>query len=301
MLPVLTSDADYAYWYHQVTPWLPGLALICQRHGLAADRLERAPEGSTIVFYSGEAMIKLVPLKYAEMLERESVGLVKVQGHLPLRTPEVLAAGELGGWAYLITGRLPGTAIKNIWSSLREPDQHRLVRRIGELLQALQRVDPSGLPGGWPAFVRERCERFASVQRSFGLSEELIPAFAEALRRAVQSLPKNPPEVFLHSDVGYEHLLLQEIGGRWELTGLVDFGSTMAGYRLYELAVPCAMWTSHRPDLRRELLAGYGVEVTEEQLLASMLLHRTCNLPAVLKHAQVRGTPDAFRACYCRM
>jgi hygromycin-B 7''-O-kinase len=300
LLPVLTADADYKYWHAQIEPWLPGVRRICQNHGLATDRLERIAEGRSIVFRSGNAVLKLLPAFLTWHLEQEQAALVKVHGCLPLRTPEVLAAGQLEGWAYLIMSWLPGTMPRKVWPALEAPDQHRLMRRLGEEIQALQRVDASDMPRNWHALVQKRCEEFAEVQRLQELPEEVIPSFAEALERAVPHLPANPPMVLLHSDMGHENLLLEEVAGRWELTGLVDFGGVLTGCGLYDMGVPCITLTAHRPELRRALLAGYGAEMTEDQLLAVLLLDDG-PLSVMMKHHRVAFTPEAFRDCYCRL
>ncbi|HEY9838840.1 MAG TPA: aminoglycoside 3'-phosphotransferase/choline kinase family protein [Candidatus Obscuribacterales bacterium] len=308
LLPAVTGPEDYRPCFDQTEPWLPVMRLICRRHGLDPDRLERIAEGSAIVFRAGEVLIKLLPPFWAQEAALDKLGLERARGRLPVHTPELLATGEVDAWAYLLTRRLPGRALKLLWRGLEPQCQRRLAREIGELTAALQRLDPAGLPGsqpgGWADFRSQQARGFAAFQRDQGLAEPLITPFTVALEQAVAAVPPATEAVFLHSDLTDEHLLLEDRDG-WRLTGLLDFGDAMAGWDVYELAAPCVMLTAHRPELRRELLTGFGREVGEDELLVAQLLHRFCHLPGLMRNGGLTSAADegpaAFRACFCSL
>lgn len=299
LLPPVTGLADYGPLFDQTEIWLPAMAEICQQQGLPADRLERIGEGSAIVFACGEALIKLLPPFWRRERDLDLLGLQKSLGRLPVTTPELLGTGEIQDWSYLITRRMAGVPLKGLWRQLVPAQQAEVMRQLGELMQSLQELDIAGLPGDWPAFVTAQTLGFASTQQAKGLSAHQAEAFALALTQALPTLSETGQNVFLHSDLTDEHVLMTEVAGAWRITGLIDFGDAMAGEALYELAAPCTLLSGGRPELRQALLRGFGREVNEDQLLAVQLLHRFCFLKALLNKSG--PTVADFRRCFCRI
>lgn len=299
LLPPVTGLPDYGPLFDQTDIWLPAMKTICQEQGLPAGKLSRIGEGSAIVFACGETLIKLLPPFWRRERELDLLGLQKCYGRLPVTTPELLGTGELEGWGYLITRRVGGVPLKGLWRRLEPNQRADVTQQLGELIQSLQTIEIGDLPQDWPAFAANQSLGLAAAQQAKGLSAAQAEAFESALTEALPALPLDEKRVFLHSDLTDEHLLMEEKSGQWRITGLIDFGDAMAGEALYELAAPCTLLTGGRPELRRALLAGYGREVSEEQLLAVQLLHRFCFLPGMLKKAG--PTPDDFRAYFCRL
>lgn len=299
MLPQVTNPEDYRPWYAQTEPWLPVMHQICQEHSLDPEALTRIPEGSAIVFSCGEVMIKLLPPFWRHELELDLLGLTKAQGKLPVRTPEVLGQGQIEDWGYFLTRKIPGTALKHLRRELSESEYRAVAFAQGELLASLHQLDPAGLAGHWSEFVSTQSQHFAETQRRHGLAEETLSLFSEAFSKALPSLPATPQEVFLHCDLTDEHALLEQINGQWRLTGLLDFGDMMRGCSLYDLAAPALMLPPHRADLRRELISGFGQDVSAEQLFSVQMLHRFTHLPGLLRQHQLSPTPEAFKKCYC--
>lgn len=302
LLPAAADPESYRPLFGQTALWLPAMHEICRRHGLATADLIRIPEGSAIVFSCSEALIKLLPPFWAQEFAADRLGLAHCAGRLPVRTPELLAQGQLGDWPYLVLGRLPGTQIKRVWKSLAPAEQSRLMQQLGELIAVMQTLPTEDLPGDWTGFCASRRQNFVTDQQARGLSPELTASYHQRLEACLQDLPAFA-EVFLHADLTDEHLLLEATASGWQLTGLIDFGDLMLGGGFYELAAPTVMLTGGRPELRRALLNGWGfnasVQELELSLEAGMLLHQFCHLPGWLKSSGAQ--PDEFRAWYCRL
>ncbi len=301
ILPQIQKLEDYHPLFDQNDVWLPAIQAICHIHHFNPDQLRRVPEGSAIVFVCGELIIKLLPPFWRHELNQDLIGLEKAFGRLPVNTPELIAEGELEDWAYLITRRIPGVALKQLRKTLSPLELKTVAYDQGLILAALHQLDTSGLSGEWQNFVSSQYQNFAENQRRNGLDEKTLELFKQAFDQALKTLPTNPAQVFLHCDLTDEHVLLEEKNNHWKITGLLDFGDLMRGAAVYDLAAPALMLPPHRSDLRRELITGFGQDISSEQLFAVQMLHRFTHLPGLLGQHQLAPTPEAFKKCYCEL
>lgn len=301
MLPQIQKLEDYRPLFNQNEIWLPAIQAICKTHHLNPEQLQRVPEGSAIVFVCEDQIIKLLPPFWRHELNQDLIGLQRAFGRLPVNTPELIAQGELEDWAYLITRKIPGVALKQLRKTLSPLELTTVAYDQGQILAALHQLDPSGLSGDWPEFIRSQRQSFAENQRRNGLDENTLQHFEQAFDQALEVLPAAPAQVFLHCDLTDEHVLLEEKNNRWKITGLLDFGDLMRGAAIYDLAAPALIFPPHRPDLRRELIKGLGQDISSEQLFAVQMLHRFTHLPGLLRQHQLAPTPEAFKKCYCEL
>jgi hygromycin-B 7''-O-kinase len=228
-------------------------------------------------------LVKLFPPLWAEEQTVERAALQHVAGRLSVATPEVVAAGELEGWSYLVLTRVSGAPLAARWAGLAPKARARAARRAGEIVaehHALE-LPGAGVPAPpWADFVAERAERarawLAASAASRGWADAL-PGFLAPLLPALVSAPP----VFLNADVTEEHLLLAA-DDSGDVVGLVDLADAMVGAREYDL-VSFALFLGGTPPLR-EFLAGAGVTRSElgpelaARLVAWSLLHRYANL-----------------------
>ncbi len=64
--------------------------------------------------------------------------------------------------------------------------------------------------------------------------------------------------MFLHGDVHAGNVLLAEEGGRWKVSGLIDFGDSLCGFNEYEFVAPGVLMAQGDRELQRALLLAYG-------------------------------------------
>jgi hygromycin-B 7''-O-kinase len=257
---------------------------VAERHGLPAAALRRERLGTNVVFAAGpRRLVKLFPPLWAEEQAVERAALEHVAGRLSVATPEVVAAGELEGWSYLVLSRVAGTPLGACWERLAPAARARAARRAGEIVAEHHAL---GLPGAgvpappWADFVAERTERararLAASAPTRGWADALPGFLAPLLPALVSAAP-----VFLNADVTEEHLLLAG-DDSGDVVGLVDLADAMVGAREYDL-VSFAVFLGGTPPLR-EFLAGAGVAPAElgtelaARLAAWALLHRYANL-----------------------
>src|SRR5262245_39134829 len=105
---------------------LPGVHVICARHGLAGQDVVRFADGSLPVYAVGSArVLKLYPPCHRGEFETESDALALLAGRLPIPTPRVEATGALDDWTFVLMERLHGRSLADAWSEIpldeREP------------------------------------------------------------------------------------------------------------------------------------------------------------------------------------
>ena len=89
---------------------------------------------------------------------------------------------------------------------------------------------------------------------------------------------QHAPLVIVHGDLNAEHLLLDERGGRWTMSGLIDFGDARIGVPDYEW-MPLWLGLCNRdPGMMRAILQAYDPALLQDarigrRIAAWTLLH----------------------------
>lgn len=276
---------------------LPGVQVICARHGLAGQDAVRFAGGSLPVYDVGSAhVLKLFPPCHRSDFETESDALALLAGRLPIPTPRVEATGALDDWTFVLMERLHGRSLADAWPEIPPDEREPLADVLGECLAALHAVDAqeTRVPGpDWAGFVREQRARCLEQQRARGLGPEWleqIPSFLDAVELAAPARG-----ALLHTEVMREHLLVAPGARGLALSGLFDFEPAMIGAHEYEFAsVGIFVACGDRAFLRR-MLRAYGYRADELDLglqrrfLAYALLHRYSNLRWYLERVPPRA------------
>ncbi|MEU4768915.1 aminoglycoside 3'-phosphotransferase/choline kinase family protein [Actinosynnema sp. NPDC023794] len=163
----------------------PGVEALCGHLGVSGD-VERFADGSLPVYAVGDRhVLKLFPAVHLDEVATERDVPAAVQGRLPVPTPGLHAAGEFGGWGYVLMERLRGTSLKDAWPGLDAAARRDVSRQVGEALAALHALTPAPLePSGWAEFVRTQRAGCVERQRARGLAPawlEQVPAFLDSV------------------------------------------------------------------------------------------------------------------------
>ncbi len=293
LLPDIKTRKDYVKVYRDADTWLPAMRVICERHGLDPALLALAPPGSHVNFQVGaERYIKLFAPLWRDDFVSERLVLEKLRGQLDWPIPQLLAEGEVEGWPYVVTTAVEGQPLCQVWGALGAEDRERVAVGCGEFMAALHAVQTDGLETiatDWPALVGAQRQDCIQHLAQAGLDEDWTNAALAFLDDLPPLFEPGFRPVLLSADVTDEHLLISQRGGRWELTGYIDFGDAMLGHPLYEFAAPGCCITRGSPRLQRAMLRAYGYaeheldETLARQLLAYTLLHRFINLTELVE------------------
>ena len=293
VLPPISSRESYVTVYRDAPVWLPAMRTICARHNLDASALRREALGSHVVFRTGGRILKLFSPLWAEDFVAERAALEHVRG-LPI--PELIGDGQLEGWPYMVMTVVPGTPAADVWGHLSSDQRLDVLRQLGELMRVLHDHPPlAELATDWNGFLQERiarCDEHHGAEEGWGAwIRERVVGFSEP--------PFDP--VLLSADATDEHILLTERGGRWRITGLIDFGDAMMGHPHYEFIAPLACHTFGHPELSRALIESYGLELTPqlaERLTTYCLLHKFARLKDFLRGRPFQEGAGLYRALW---
>lgn len=228
------DSADLAHWQ------AAGRAIL-DRHGLpCGGPLTMPPSGSDVVLDAGDLFVKLTSPQWAFQLNAEVHWTTALHGALPVEVPECVAHGELDGWPYVVLSRVPGVGIDSIWGTLTYDQRIDLAGQLGGVIAGLGEVSPPPLEGNdaaaWVPFLSDARQGMPARMRKYGVEEGLIQATIQRLGDA--AVPSETATSLIHTELLGEHVRVSERGGRWHITGLIDWADARVGHPGYEMAAP---------------------------------------------------------------
>ncbi len=268
--------------------------MICERHDLDATQLEFAPPGTHVVFrVRPNLYIKLFAPLWQRDFVPERLVLHRLSDERPdLPIPRLVAEGEIESWSYIIITAVEGVPLYEVWDSMSMSDRERIAVGCGELIASLHSTRTEGLEEiavDWPGFVEGQIQDCIDELARSGVGEHWTQAVVEFFQDIPPLFEPGFKPVLLSADVTDEHILVSQLGGRWELTGFVDFGDAMLGHPHYDFVAPGCSITRSSSDLQRAMLLAYGYpedqldETMARQLMAYTLIHGFINIPELLE------------------
>jgi hygromycin-B 7''-O-kinase len=159
--------------------------------------------------------------------------------------------------------------------------------RIGETIAEVQKVpvgELAAIEPHWEQFMRQQIAGCRARHVRLGLPPRYLDGLDELLAEAATLIPMDAPPVILTGEYIPENFLLSQDADGWRLSGLIDFGDVMTGWREYDLLGPSAFMTAGMSRRTRSLFEGFGYSKTDmtpaltRRLMALMLLHRASDL-----------------------
>lgn len=306
-LPVLPATWDELRDLASHEVWAEAVRQILRDHGLPDAAPQMFDSGSDVVMRAGDVVVKLTAPKWQAEILAEATNLERVAGRLPVATPRVLGRGELQGWPYVITAFVPGKPLGEVWAGLAADQKVALTRELGELLGVLHRVPGAAVEERqWRRFLYEMRSgvvvRHASRLASRRYPDHPATAWVDRIEPFLDAHAlSDRPLAWLHTEVLGDHVFVEQRGGRWRLSAMIDFADGRAGHPFYEMAAPVEFLFHGQRPLIRELLLAYGLPERElsgalsRELLCWSLLHRFSSLPRMLAAAGA-PTPGSFDA-----
>lgn len=276
----------------QLSPELQRAAVeaACEAAGLPAADLAPFPTGSDVVWAAGAHVVKLSAPCWADEIAAEERLLRHVAGRLSLATPTPVASGRVDGWPFVVTTRVEGVALGEVWAGLERGERARLAGELGRATRELHELPTPCAPGGddgWAAFWAD-CRAHVVARHARGDVPEALLAQVEPFLARFPDLDGGA-RATLHTELLDQHVLAAERGGRWELAALLDFADGRVGPPEYEFAAPVEFVFRGEPGLLRAYLRAYGEDeaalddARPARLLAWALLHRFGSLARMLR------------------
>jgi hygromycin-B 7''-O-kinase len=266
-LPLVAGAADYSRHFRDEV-WQEAAALICQRHQIHYNSLRRSAQGENIIFFIDDQWVLKIYAPFRNVYLREKGALDFAHHKLSIETPGIVHTGEIEGWAYIVMTQLHGLLMREAWSDIRWHERLEIVSRLGVALSELHsHAAPlhDGAGGrSWDQFIEHQARTCVERQRDCGASQRWLERLPAYLTERLNLLPVKPKTALLHGDVHPGNVLLAQRCGRWQVTGLFDFGDSLCGFHEYEFVAPGVLMVQGNRELQRALLLAYGY--TEAQL-----------------------------------
>ena len=254
--------------------WRRIVAGLLARHGLSDRGLAPFATGSDVVWGTHEVVLKLTTPPWRFQIDAEQRWLETVAGAVP--APQFIASGTLEDWPYVVTERLPGQALGDLWPRAGRRARLAWAERLGEMTGRLQRVSVEPDPH-WDTFVADN--RVGLEAREADLGLDGLGEYVDRLHRP------EAPHVLLHTELIGDHILVE---GE-HIVGLIDFADGRVGHPLYEVAGPVQFLFLGEAGMLAAYFDGLGRPVPPaEELLAWALLHRYGRMARVTGHLAIR-------------
>lgn len=300
-LPPVGSAAELDALRADPTRWVPAVEGLARELGLGGAPLHDLGGGNLVVAVGDAHVLKLTPPRHARDVEGEVVALAALAGRSwpgRLRAPALLGRGMWGGWLWALIERLPGVTLKSVRDLVPQVDRVRIARSLGGWLAALHadpRPDGGVLTGSCARYVARERPLCIARQAGWGVPATLCEEL-EALLVRVGDLAACP-STLLHADLHDDNVLVEERDGRFEATGIIDFGDSTEGEPLFDLVTPVGLVARGDGAQVRALFDGAGLasDLADPRrigrFVALSVLHRWNDLTRVKAWA-----PDALRS-----
>jgi hygromycin-B 7''-O-kinase len=283
-LPNVRTIEAFRAWRADPSECLPAALDIARGHGLPHDDPQLFPTGTNLVVALDDRLVlKIFPPLLRHQFVSERLTLSLLRGRLEVPIPEIVIEGERDQWPYLVITRLQGVVGAEAWPTLPEDQKERVLAQIGETIAQVQRAPVGELHGiepHWAEFIARQIEGCRARHQRLGLPQKYLDGLDHILRDAAALIPMNAPPVILTGEYIPENFLLSREGGNWRLSGLIDFGDVMTGWKEYDLLGPSVFMTAGMPRRVHSLLRGFGYSradinsTLKRRLMGLLLLHR---------------------------
>lgn len=219
---------------------------------------ERITEGSSLVFKLGDELIlKITPPFFNDSFETEIKATNYVSKNFSYQVPEIINSGQFENWNYLITKRVRGQQIYKVFKSFTFEDKKNFSSQLGNMLFELRQIKGLEIKrdfGNWNTFLKNRLDNQYQIHLEKDNSiewVEKITTFIESQKGNLLALDSN---YFVHADINYQHVMVEQKNDTWEVTGLIDFADSITAPCEIEFTLPFIDFFKGSYDLQNNLL-----------------------------------------------
>ncbi len=290
ILPDISDYNEFNTHYRlQPDSWKEAAEAIGAKHGITIYDFKAYPEGSNLVAsLNDDLIIKIFPPFHIHQWESEYNVLGFLQNKLTISLPALIAYGMINNnWTYIIITKLPGLQLENVWSKCAFENKISILSKIGAVMKevhSLETNELSEIEPEWHNFFKHQLIKCKERHRKNGMPDWFLTQVEHYVTTYIYLLPKYPKLVILTGEYTPFNLLVQLSHDNWEITGMIDFGDAMIGYREYDLLGPLLFLCEGKTILIQTLFEAYGYRKEEmnmklrRRLLLLAILHRYSNL-----------------------
>ncbi|MET3130702.1 hygromycin-B 7''-O-kinase [Oxalobacteraceae bacterium GrIS 1.11] len=291
--------------------WLPVLLRLQREFQLPDAQWEKIPKGANALFGLGdEVIVKLVPPNWRRQGDKEILITPLLEGKLSLQTPKLIGGGEIDNWVFIMSSRLSGTLLADVWPLLDLQQKRSIMIQTGQVLGEIRTVafaEDIAIRVNWPAYVRDLIAGcLARHQRRMmpaNLLAQVMPYLDAAGDFTVPAESR-----LIHMDVHPWNLMAKQEGGQWRLAGLLDYGDAIVGNSdRFELLTPMIFMAQGNALLLKSLLESYAAigeasrATLQCQLTACMLIRPDSDVTFCMHQVPITGPRDTWQQIAAQM
>ena len=294
-LPQNLTPTDFDTRYrHDSQAWLPAIVDICKAHGLPTTPLVSFPDGSNLIAAAAdEFVVKVFPPFHRDQWESERRTLAHLAAHdISISIPQLAGQGEREDrWTYVILSKLPGVTLERVWPSLTTAEKAGCMRQIGRVMAEVHAIPVGGLSDLdplWASFLPKQIAQCKTRHTRLGMPEWFLREVENYVMSKEAPIP-DEPSVILTGEYTPFNLLAGQINSQWQITGMIDFGDAMVGFREYDFLGPCLFLGEGNGSLIDALFDGYRYTnprfdaALRRRLMTLAILHRYSHLRAQIR------------------
>jgi aminoglycoside phosphotransferase (APT) family kinase protein len=269
--------------------WLDIAERICNRHQMTMRNESTLARGSNVAVVMDDAVVKIFARHNPVWFAREAEALEVVQDIEGVKTPRLLAQGEIEDgevrYNYMVMERLPGEPFLTQWKSMASDDRESILRQVAQMARAIHSVSINGLKSfgqspqqEWVARMRGRGALCMEYFRD-DLPDNLFKQLPDLLEGYMNALTDDFQPRLLHADIIGGNIMVEQQGGAWKAAGIIDFGDVEVGPLEYEWVAICHKAARSQPFLINAFFDEYGIPDPRQgeslqRLKLYSLLHR---------------------------
>ena len=290
--------------------WMPALARLQREFDLPDGQWGKIPKGSNALFALGDDIIvKLVPPNWRRQGDKELLVTPMLEDRLSLKTPKLIGGGEIDNWVFVISTRLSGTPLADIWPTLPREQKRSIMVQTGEVLRELRAVpfaEDIAIRVNWPAYIDGLISACVARHQRRNMPADLVSQVLPYIESAGDFTAPGEAR-FIHMDFHPWNLMAKEVGGQWRLDGLLDFGDAIVGHSdRFELLTPMMFMAQGDPVLAKTLLQSYGMNEIDVptlrcQLVATMLIRPDSDVAFCMQQVPVAAPRDNWQQIAAQM
>lgn len=256
--PVIADAEDFDRHF-QNEIWLNFTEIICERHRISYQSLERLQSCEHIVFLVDDCFVIKIYKPFRNGFRRERTAIRFVQGKTNLPLPRILFEGEIEAFNYLVTNQFKGISMtREMWLKLEPRQQIKIVSELADGLKQLHSHNADAIDFDWHDFIECQAAGAPQRQKSCGVKDKILLRLPRYLEESLPLLPIVSAPVFLHGDAHLGNLRLTKIGGDWHISGVFDFADSLNGFHEYDFLAVGVLILQEQGELQREFFRAYG-------------------------------------------
>ncbi|MFC1743477.1 phosphotransferase family protein [Candidatus Riflebacteria bacterium] len=265
---------------------------ILKSYGLEHKNITRCTQGSLPVYnIDNRWILKLYfPILFEDhQIETRCLDILKGIKRIPV--PEIIGAGTIDHWPFLIQSHLQGNHLHPDYEKLDLEKLTGIICDLAEIIRILHQLEFVELNSplmrfDWQQYAKYQFNHCLKNQQSKGLSLAWLKALENFItENAGLILQEKVKPVLLHTELMDTCIFYQEQDGSFQLSGICDWAEAFFGPAEYELPSIVLFVTRTQSSLLKLFFKKYAYfpdaldETLQIKLMLNLLIHRYCNIP----------------------